>query len=380
MSRQRIGTYPSAATRADSSPYVPPVGGTPAWLSGVAVDAWKEIPNSSLSLLTTGMTGTTPATSLAGRMNAWNGYALAGSTVWSVRQGGHSDYFGNEVNKFDLSLDAPAWTQVKASTPFSGGLIVDGAGYYSDGTPAAVHGYQNQHHIAARGWIASVGSTAVPLNGGSNSECVVYDIASNSYLAANTMPDCATLAAAEWACWKDPVTDNLYFCMGYAVYKWTQASNTWSSGAIATFSDFYGIASVAAVDTTRRRAILIAGDPGARVPKVWDLSNDTYASFTPTGDLTVINRQGACGLTYCPTTDRFYAMTGDATNGGELYEIHPTTWAITAKTTTGATGMPVGNGAVDVHGIAGRFFYVPSVGGIVYFPQHSANAWFLRLH
>ncbi len=354
-------------------------GGTPAWLAGVAVNAWVEISGSSLSLLAAGMTGTDPATQAAYRMDAWNGYVLVGTDIYSVAQGGHTDYFGNEVNRIQLGTDAPAWAQVKASTAWASGLIVDGAGYYSDGTPAATHGYQNHHHIAARGWIVRVGSTAVPLNGGSNAECVVYDIATNAYLAANTMPDRTAPTSAEWPCWKDPVTENLYFCEGYAVRRWVQSTNTWDASALGTFSNYYGDG-VAGVDSTRRRAILIAGDPLARVPKVWDMATDTYESFTPSGDTTLFDRDAAGGLTYCPVTDRFYGMTGDAANGGELYEIHPTTWAVTAKSTTGATGMPVGNGGIAVHGISGRFHYVSALGGIIYFPQHSANAWFLRLH
>ncbi len=344
--------------------------GFPAWLVGVAVDEWKEIPNSSMSVVPAGMpaAGTNPAY----RMDAWNGYALKGTDVFSVRQGGHGDYFGNEVLRFDLGSDSPHWEMIKGSSPET--VVTDNSSRYTDGSPAAVHGYHSQRYVAQRDWVMSVGTTAMSRLGGTNSDCVVYDVQSNSYLPRDTVPDMPPVVLAEFGVWDDPETGDLYQTGGYQIHRWNQATNTWTVN-LASVPDFYGFASVCCTDTTRRRALLLAGDPAKRTPQLFTFATAQAESVTPTGDLTVVNSGGHYGMVYSPVTDRFYAMTGGEAGAG-LFEIHPTTFAIAPKVTSGGAQLPASNPT----GVFTKFLYVRSLGGIVYFPKYSANAWFLRLH
>lgn len=346
-------------------------GPVPAWLLGVAVDQWKELPNSSMSLAPVGMT--VPGTNASGRMNAWNGYVAKGTDIFSVRQGGHTDYYGNEVLKFDLGSDAPHWAMIKNASTYSAGLIIDNTSRYADLAPASVHGYAHQRYIAQRDWVISVGSTAVPLNGGSPAECVAYDVANNAYLPAGSMPDAMPMSIADHAVWDDPVTGNVFHNYARTINRWNQATNTWSFN-VASMADNYGIPGVACTDTTRRRALILGGDPLAKAPYLYDLASDTPSKVTVTGDLTPTNRSHF-GMTYSPVTDRFYVMLGEA-GGGGLYEIHPTTFNCSVKVTTGGAGMAPDWG----NGVYTRFIYIASLGGIVYFPQYTSNAWFLRLH
>lgn len=312
--------------------------------------------------------GTAPSS----RMDAWNGYALKGTDVYSVRQGGHGDYFGNEVLRFNAASDSPAWTMIKGSSPES--VVTDNSSRYTDGSPSAVHGYHSQRYVPQRNWVLSVGTTAMSRQGGTNSDCVVYDIASNTYLPRGTVPDMPAMILAEQGIWDDPATGDIYHTAGYVINRWNQATNTWSL-RVAEVPTFYGFASVCCTDTTRRRALLLAGDPAARVPQVFTFATQSAQSISPTGDTSIVNSNGHYGMTYCPVTDRFYAMTGGVASAG-LFEINPVTWAISAKATAGGNAMP----AAASTGVFTRFLYVAQLGGILYFPRYSANAWFLRLH
>jgi hypothetical protein len=343
---------------------------TPSWLQGVAINQWVEIPNSSMSMAPVGMAaaGTAPSS----RMDAWNGYALKGTDAYSVRQGGHGDYYGNEVLRFNAASNTPGWTMIKTSSPES--VVTNDSSRYTDGSPAAVHGYHSQRYVPQRNWVFSVGSTAISRLGGTKPDCVVYDIASNTYLPQGTVPDMPAMILAEQGIWDDPATGDIYHTAGYVINRWNQATNRWSPH-IADVPTFYGFASVCCTDTTRRRALLLAGDPAARVPQLFTFSTQSAQSISPTGDTSIVNSTGHYGMVFCPTTDRFYAMTGGAGSTG-LYEINPTTWVISAKTTTGGNAMP----AAASTGVFTRFLYVAQLGGVLYFPQYSANAWFLRLH
>jgi len=219
----------------------------------------------------------------------------------------------------------------------------------------------------------------VPLNGGSAPDMMVYDVGTNAYLPQGTIQATQALAAAEFPVWTDPVNGDLYYVLGWTAHRWNQASNTWNHG-ISFVGNYYGVAGVCCVDTTRRRALLLAGDPGGRVPTVYDMAAGAAANITMTGSTALSSSAGHFGMVFCPTTDRFYAMVGTAANGADLYEVNPTTWAVSTKATTGGTGMAVAENGVDIHGVFGRIHYVAELGGILYFPQYTSNAWFLRLH
>jgi hypothetical protein len=310
--------------------------------------------------------GTNPAS----RMDAWNGFALKGTDVYCVRQGGHSDYFGNEVLRINLATDAPAWTMIKASTP-NPSVVTDNNSRYTDGTPSAVHGYYTQRYIPQRNWVFSCGTTAMSLQGGTNGDCVIYDISTNTYLPPGTVPTLNVGLLPGFGVWDDPMTGNVYQVGGYQVNRWNQATNNWTMG-VGSLPKLYGFPSVACFDSTRRRGFILAGDSGARQPYLFDVTTNTTIPVNPTGDLTVVNSNGGFGITYCPATDRFYAMVGNS--GADLYEINPTTFAIGTKATIGTPPPTTGNG------VWGRFHYVAELGGIIYFPRYAANAWFLRLH
>ena len=346
----------------------------PSWVSGTAIDAWAEIPGSAaqsgvpLSMAApNSFGGSAPASA---RMDAWCGFAMVGRKIYSAAQGGHGDYRGNEVLAFDV--DTGLWSLVLASSP--PGDFIDG-GPYSDGRPAATHGYYTWQPVPQRNWLVSAGQAATANNGGTYKRCTVYDITANAYLTQGTMPDMPVQPiGAEYGVGSDPATGDVYACYSGNLYKWTQSSNTWDQ--VGGLVNSAGYETVLCTDSTRGRMLILAGQGSQNTANLLTFSTGAMTQPTMSGDSGITSPGGQWGAAYCETTDLIYAMETNAAAAG-LYTIHPTTFVVAAKSTSGAGSMPAG-----VNGVFGRLKKVTygSAGGLIYFPNHAAAAWFLRLH
>src|SRR5262249_43275709 len=93
----------ASATTAAAPP--PPVGTLPAWVSALPTGQWFEIPGTAMSSVEPNPAppgGSGPAS----KVIAWTGFVvdIRDSKVYSVANGGHNDYSGNEVDALDLEL------------------------------------------------------------------------------------------------------------------------------------------------------------------------------------------------------------------------------------------------------------------------------------
>ena len=161
MSRRRVVTFPSAATRADSSPYVPG-GSIPSWIG--AAGQWSALatPLSSSGVQHDFAGGQGVFAYSGGIVNSVGVYVgatfIAGPflVIWG---GGHGDYGGNEVYAFGpLTADAPQWYRLRDRTePFPSDVAEDGAG-----NPVSRHTYSTIVHVAddTRNWLLSTGGVA----------------------------------------------------------------------------------------------------------------------------------------------------------------------------------------------------------------------------
>lgn len=94
-------------------------------------------------------------------VNAWTSAAVnqGRRTIYLPAQGGHADYWGNEVYALDLSTAQPAWQRIWGPTP-NAQISTTDLGYnhlsmaYADGSPRPLHGWQNVFCSAdGRVWI-----------------------------------------------------------------------------------------------------------------------------------------------------------------------------------------------------------------------------------
>jgi hypothetical protein len=370
---RRVRKTPKAAA--------PPPSGAPAWLGSTAVNQWVEISGSTM----TGVGGTMSApfgnTGPSSRVEAWSSYALKGKVAWCVAQGGHGDYWGNEVLSIDFGANSPAWTVVKASV--SNAQPNADSSRYADGSPSAVHGYNTIQYDPIGDRIVRVGSGAYAKAGSSNGDCAVYDIASNTYLSSGTIPNMRTPGAAKWAAWCDPATGNLYCFFNFDVDRYNKSGNNWSA-TVASSGVQYGYEAIACTDTTRGRAFICGGDPAARQPVTFTFATNALASVTMSGAAASAVNDSQFGLQFCPTTDKYYLKNGSSSGGG-MVEIDASTFAATNMSTTSGSGIPAAVDAINsqYNGVFSRLLYVDlggGVGGLAYLPTYASNWWFLRLH
>jgi len=117
-----------------------PPGALPAWVNNLQPGQWYEIPNTSLSSvdpspIPPGVEGP------AAKVIDWTSFVVDTRTskVYSVANGGHQGYGGNEVDALDLERSQPLWSQVLAPTPAA--QVLNCQAFYADNTPTSRHTY-----------------------------------------------------------------------------------------------------------------------------------------------------------------------------------------------------------------------------------------------
>ena len=359
--------------------YAPPIP-APAWVGATPVNGWTEIIGSTMTGVGGAMAAPFGAPGvLSNRVESWCSFALKGTVAYEVAQGGHTDYWGNEVLSIDFSQNAPVWSVVKASS--GPGVVNADSSRYTDGSPAAVHGYNTVQYDPIGNRIVRVGSSAYPKQGGANGDCAVYDLATNAYLALGTIPNMRAPGASKWATWCDPVTGNLYCFFNYQCDRYNKATNTWTLN-VASSGEQYGYEAIGCTDTTRGRAFICGGDAGAHQPVTFTFATNVMANVTVTGAAAAKLTDKQFGLQYCPTTDKFYLKNGSAVGGG-MVEITAGAFVATDMATTNGAAIPAALVQAAYNGVFSRLLFVElpgGVGGLVYLPTYASNFWFLRLY
>ena len=346
----------------------------PAWMSGLAVGQWFQIPGTALSSVAPSPTppGNTGSQS---KVQTWNSFVVDTRTskVYSVAGGGHNDYAGNEVDELTLELAQPAWTQKLAPTP--SGQLTNCQSYYADGRPTSRHSYYGVTLDIVNDRIMLFGGAPWCTGGGFHSAVSSYNIGSNTYNGAGTHPSIINqgIATGEGgaAYALDPLTGDVYKAMFSNYAKWTRASNSWST--ITAGGGPNGHETMSAMDTTRGR-VLYVGGASSNDHHLYTLSNSSFSAITLNGSSAASIAGAEKGaLIYVEPVDRFFVRLAAA--GATVYMIHPTTFEVTTLATTDGGTIPG-----TQSGPFNKFLYVPRLGGAVYVPSYSGNAWFLRLH
>lgn len=357
----------------------------PIWRTGQSVNEWREIAGSAMVNFPPSINPGRAAGVLASKMDAWNGLAIdtRSSTVWSLANGGHDDYHGNEVCKFNLASDSPTWIEVLPSNSAAQFTVPNNAGYYSSGRPASVHSYYSQQFIESRNRAVRFGAMAASSSGNGFRNIDGFNCAAqvgtNGWDAPGTYPDMpAGMSTGQPVC-KNPTTEDVYTFNGnISVWKWTQSSNSWSQ-INSGYPPVDPIEGATAYDTSRNRIFLLRD---STVHHTFDPTSGTFTSQTLSG--TAATTLGAAsksaGMIYEPTLDAYLVRLGRS-SGGAVYSINASTFAVTAISTTGGASVPA---TVNISGspenVYSKWLYAPLLGGVVFFPAYAQNAWFLRTH
>lgn len=348
----------------------------PAWRNALAQWQWVELAG------TAAFSGAKPTDTRygasEGRLNAWNGFAASGKSVYIAGMGGHADYSGNEAYKLDLSVASPSWAMLREPSAWEDRLT--NVAYFADGRPNSAHLYYS---------LWCVGNEIIRVRndthweGGQtrDQECVAFDLAVNDWT-------CATAYAGSGTTWPDspngnigyaicqqPITEEIYVVGATHLHKRNPTTGVWTQLAALPDNGSAAYYRASAIDTTRNRLVIV-GD-SYRVPLgglLYDITANTmsrieFNSGDSNATAQIIAAAGGHSAWYDASLDRFILKT---TNTNKVYLVNPITWAVAEQATTG--GASITNAA---NGVFNKFVQVPDLGGFFYQPNHASNGWFL---
>jgi hypothetical protein len=356
----------------------------PLWLQGTAVNEWVEIASTSLSSQPV-MSGPSGSGSPQGKQDAWCGWHVDPRTgkVYSAGQGGHDDYWGNEFEELDLSVSAPAWNQVVATT-LTGNVTTNNE-YYADGKPASVHGYHTSIFIESLNRAMRFPGGARSKSGNPMGSITAFNVATGAWDTSWTLSSPASVGAGNGAYAKHPVTENVYaWFYNSQIARWNVGNpGSWTT-LISSPSNPAPFYTAAACDPTRGtgaagEVFFLGGGDGGDMCRVYDIGANSLRTITLTG--TDIKANDGIGLVYVAATDKYYACI-PSSGGNAVYVITPTSgssWSCSLLSTTGGGSLPDTSSNSAYYPFT-KFLYLPTVGGCIFGPRWTANTWFLKLH
>jgi len=366
-----LSAYSNVASATTAAAPVPPAAVLPAWVSALSIGQWFAIPN-------TPMSGVAPSPTPAGntgpqsKVIAWTSFVVDSRTskVYSLANGGHNDYSGNEVDVLALEVDQPAWSQLIAPTPNA--QLTNCQLYYADDRPAARHTYYGVTLNEFNDRIMLFGGANWCVNGGFFTGISSYNIGTNAWSPSTTHGTLPSAFAGVPAYSVDPSTGDVYAFHEFNYGRWTRGTNSFGT-LNPSGNGPEGLEAMSAMDTARGR-ILIAGGLNGNDHHVYTLSTNSFASITFGGaNAATVPVAAQGGMVYVAAIDRFLFRLDGA--GGAVFQIHPSTFEVTTFATTGGASIPS-----TLNGPYNKFLYAPRLQGCVYVPSHSGNAWFLRVH
>ena len=337
------------------------------------------------------------------RMDAWCGLSVntRNSKVWSLANGGHGDYYGNEACTIDLMADAPAWVEWLAGS--SGNVIQTAADVpdgtsptyarYLDGKPSSRHSYYGQQFLERQNRALTLGGSICP-RGSAFENVEGFDVTlrqgSNAWDPAGTFGFAlggvygGWTPSIGWCVCKDPVTECIYTIAAPYIRRFTPAAGgvggTWNIlGALPNSMNSAALGATA-VDTRRHRLLWVKGyGPNAAMSCNLATGGWTETAFPASeakADFEGLSR--SIGMVYVPQIDKFLARA--SAGGPKVYVIDPVTFAVTYLATTGGNSVPLSAALSNEQGVYNRWLYLPAMSGVAYFPYSGSNAWFLRLY
>jgi hypothetical protein len=352
------------------TPTPPPLTNLPAWVNALAPGEWYQIPNTAMSSAAPASPQPPGGSGPASKVIAWTSFVVDTRTskVYSVANGGHFDYAGNEVDVLDLERDQPLWSQLLAPTPTA--QLTNCQSYYADDRPVSRHSYYGVTFNEIDDRIMLFGGANWCSNGGFHSAISSYNIGANSYNGSGTHPTMPAPFGTLSSYILDPSTGDVYASVSQTISRWNRSSNTFTP-LNATGTGAWGY-TMAAFDTSRGRLLILGG--ADRDHHLYTVSSNAFSQVTISGaNASLVTGAQQESMVYVAAMDRFLIRQGGT--GGAVQQVDPTNFAVTALVTTGGTAIPS-----TQNGPYNKFLYVPRLRGAVYVPSYPGNAWFLRLY
>ena len=251
----------------------------PAWRQGQTVGEWRQ--TLQLGVVDSATRGGRRAATRVRSPRSSPGTASSSTPatppIYSVANGGHHDYAGNEVNRIGLLDGAPKWTEPRAATPSA--QTTENTPTTLTADPLRVTPTTAPHSTRAATapwcWAARNGATAgcCPTVDG-------FNLGSNDWDAAEQLPE--RTVGVHRRLWlgrgRDRATGDIYVFANCAVGRWSSASNSWTRLFPTRVLGQYA---ASAMDTKRNRILVVGGQNNDR--GLYDVASNTMSSVTFTG-------------------------------------------------------------------------------------------------
>jgi hypothetical protein len=266
---------------------------------------------------------------------------MTGTRLW-VHGGGHGDSSNNSLASFDFAgTDRPAgWQMANAGQTGVTGTTTPVGG---TGFPVSVHTYDGMCEM--NGALYRFGGSSHP-SGGFTGDAWRYDPAPSRWTRLPSYPagHFAGMVVANPAANKILAMERWATYFTYAFFR--AGNSTW--GTQRQVSTQFPSDAVAAYNTRTNTAFYTSQGIGFASVVDWNAETITQTRVT------VPNLATGSSMVYDPTADRYWMWAG-AGNAQTLYEIHPSTYAITSHTLTGNAPLTPESGD---HGAFGRFVFI----------------------
>lgn len=301
-------------------------------------------------------------------MRPWSGGAKAVSgTKMYVHGGGHGDSSNNGLFSFDFAGDArpTGWSVENAGrTGVSGDFAVG-----TTGMPTSVHTYDGMVDMGPS--LYRFGGSAYP-QGGFTSQFVRYDKAASTWtrIPSGGYGNFAGMALANPAAGKILVMERYATYNTYAFYR--VATNAWSSRK--SVPDQWCTAGASAHDPATNTGLCVSAGNGYGVT-AFSIGISWSAETVAQTARSMPSLGSGAALLWDPTRGVYWCF-GSSNNNSTLYEINPTTFAVTSHNLTGdAPLQPEANS----QGTYGRWVFMDSWRAIGSVSSRSGPAFVIRL-
>ncbi len=303
-------------------------------------------------------------------MRPWSGGAKSTSgTKMYVHGGGHSDSSNNSLTSFDFAGNSQPTGWVLENAGQTG--VTSDLAVGSTGAPISVHTYDGMVDMGAD--LYRFGGSSYP-SGGFTVQMLRYNKAASTWTRlpnwASSAPQFAGMAVGNPSAGKILLMDRFVSYFTYAFYR--VATNSWSTRRDAS-AQWVGDGSAAFDPATNTGLIIGANNESG----VFAFSTGiNWAAETITQTARSITGMGSgCGLIWDPTRACYWCF-GSSNNNSMLYEINPTTFAVTPHTLTGDAPLSPESSS---HGHFGRWAFMDSWRAIGSVSSRTSPAFVIRL-
>jgi len=326
-----------------------PSGPAPAWVADLQTNQWTGLSNvNTMDAVYAPNTGQYAVNGPRQVMGAWSGAILAtglgnyGSMVhWG---GGHADYYGNELYRFDL--ETLTWIRMNDPSPHCGSIASTNLpnGLFPDGTPGVPHTYDMICYRSAANEYVAAGREYNNSGFGLYNMVSRFNLDTRTWATHNTEP--SGIATRHMDCIYDAGRDVMWAVNTYSGgsdwHKWDFATNAWTTYSMS------GTDSLGAAQYVPTRDCIVYVNLAGTMYGLDTANPGDRVLLTKTGSFPSISSNNADPMFW---SSELGSLIFCKSGTGNLYRVTPPsgdwktgTWTVSPISASGSSGLHDSNG------------------------------------